>query len=431
LTGVRGLRWWIAGLIFLATLINFVNRLTISVLAPVITTQLHLSASQFAGVTNAFLIAYTISQGLSGRMYDRIGVKRGFTVSIVVWSLASMAHAFARGLVSLDCFRFLLGLGEAGNWPGAAKVIADWFPVRQRALGMGIFNSGTSIGSVVAAPLIVWVDLRFGWHATFLAIGGAGFVWLALWLWFYEIPERHRLLTPQEYAVIREREIGQEQAEPPKRRPAPPLGNLLRCRQTWAIVVARFCADPVWWLYITWLPLYLSRVHGFSLQQIGWFAWVPFVAADAGSLGGGWISGFLISRGWSVNRARKAVIAGGMVAMSAGLLAARANTAAGALAWIAVVLFGFQGWINNVQTLPSDYFPEEAVGAVTGMGGVGAGIGAMILIQATGFVVDYWHTYTPILVVAGILPLAATAILFGLGGPVRRLSFAERVGDPA
>ncbi|MGA3017375.1 MAG: MFS transporter [Bryobacteraceae bacterium] len=412
--GVSGLRWWIAGLIFLATIINFVNRLTISVLAPVITTDLHLTATQFAGVANAFLIAYTISQGLSGKLYDRIGTKRGFTVSVTIWSLASMAHVFARGLFSLDCFRFALGLGEAGNWPGAAKVIAQWFPVSERALGMGIFNSGTSIGSVVATPLIVWMQLRFGWQATFLVLGAAGFVWLALWLSLYEVPERHPRLTPQEYALIRE-------GRPTEAQKPVPLATLLRRREAWAIAIARFFADPVWWLYITWLPLYLYKTHGFSLQQIGMFAWLPFVAADAGSLGGGWLSGFLIARGWSVDRARKAVITGGMLCMGTGMLAARAGSAAAALAFIAVVLFGFQSWINNVQTLPSDYFPEQAVGSVTGMGGVAAGIGAMLSIQATGFVVDRWHTYNPILWVAGLLPLVATAVLFMLGGPIRRL----------
>ncbi len=417
--GVPGLRWWIAGLIFLATVINFVNRLTISVLAPVITADLKLTATQFAGVANAFLIAYTISQGLSGKLYDRIGTKRGFTVSVVVWSLSSMAHVFARGLFSLDCCRFALGLGEAGNWPGAAKVIAQWFPARQRALGMGIFNSGTSIGSVVATPLIVWMQLRFGWQATFLVLGAAGFVWLGLWLSLYEVPERHPWLTSEEYALIREGRPAEAQ------RPVP-MATLLRRREAWAIAIARFFADPVWWLYITWLPLYLYKTHGFSLQQIGMFAWLPFVAADAGSLGGGWLSGFFIARGWSVNRARKAVIIGGMLCMSAGMMAARAGSAAAALAFIAVVLFGFQAWINNVQTLPSDYFPERAVGSVTGMGGVAAGIGAMLSIQATGFVVDHWHTYNPILWVAGLLPVAATAILFILGGPIRRLPLEDR-----
>src|SRR5947209_8213181 len=305
MTGVRGLRWWIAALIFLATLINFVNRLTISVLAPVITQQLHLSNLQFASITNSFLIAYTASQALSGKLYDRIGNRRGFSLSIVVWSAASMLHALATGLFSLNCFRFLLGLGEAGNWPGAAKVIAEWFPAGERALAMAIFNSGTSIGSVVAPPLIVWMQLQFGWQATFLAVGSLGFGWLVLWLLVYDAPDCHRRITPAEFALIRK---GRE-----------PSGSrhfswreLLRYRQTWAIVIARFFADPVWWLYITWLPLYLYQVHGFSLKQIGLFAWLPYAAADAGSFFGGWMAGYLIARGWTANRARKTVIFIGM-----------------------------------------------------------------------------------------------------------------------
>jgi ACS family hexuronate transporter-like MFS transporter len=415
--GIHGLRWWIAGLIFLATLINFVNRLTISVLAPIITEQLKLSNLEFASITNSFLIAYTASQALSGKLYDRVGNRRGFTISIVVWSLASMLHAFATGLFSLNCFRFLLGLGEAGNWPGAAKVIAEWFPVRQRALGMAIFNSGSSIGSVVAPPVIVALQLRFGWQATFLAVGALGFLWLALWLAFYHPPAQHPRITPEELALI-----GEDRA------PGVPLGSaalswpeLLRYRQTWAIVLARFCCDPVWWLYITWLPLYLYKVHGFSLKQIGLFAWVPYVAADAGSLFGGWMSGHLISRGWSANLARKSVIVFGMLCMCAGLPAAFAHTAGAALAAIAVVLFGFQIWINNVQTLPSDYFPESAVGSVAGLGGMGAGIGAILFTQTTGFVVDHF-SYTPMLIAAGLLPLLGTALLFALGGRIKRVA---------
>jgi MFS family permease len=232
-----GLRWWIAGLIFLATLINFVNRLTISVLAPVITEQLHLSASEFASLTNSFLLAYTISQALSGRLYDRIGNRRGFSVSIMVWSVASMLHAFATGLFSLNCLRFLLGLGEAGNWPGAAKVIAEWFPVRQRALGMAIFNSGTSIGRVIAPPLIIGMEVRFGWQATFLVAGGMGFVWLILWLATYHPPDQHPRITPEELALIRaDRDTGA------KSRPG--WGELLRYRQTWAIVLSALLYRP-------------------------------------------------------------------------------------------------------------------------------------------------------------------------------------------
>ncbi len=411
--GIAGLRWWIAGLIFLATLINFVNRLTISVLAPVITEQLHLSNLQFAGITNAFLVAYTLSQALSGRLYDRVGNRRGFSISIVVWSTASMLHALATGLFSLECFRFLLGLGEAGNWPGAAKVIAEWFPVRQRAFGMAIFNSGTSIGSVVAPPLIIGLNLRYGWQATFLAVGSLGFVWLGLWLWFYYSPAEHPRITAEELALIG---AGRD-----AKGPALGWGALLRYRQTWAIVLARFFCDPVWWLYITWLPLYLYKVHGFSLKEIGMFAWAPYVAADAGSLFGGWMSGHLISRGWSVDRARKSVILMGTLCMCCGLGAAAANTAWAALMAIGVVLFGFQAWINNVQTLPSDYFAENAVGSVAGMGGMGAGIGAILFTLFTGFVVDHF-SYTPVLIAAGLLPILGTTVLLVLGGRVRRVA---------
>lgn len=416
---IPGLRWWIAGLIFLATFINFLNRLIVAVLAPVITVQLGLTNSEFAGLTTIFLIAYTISQGLSGKLYDRVGARHGFTVSITVWSLASIAHAFARSYGGLLALRFALGIGEAGNWPGAAKVIAEWFPLRQRALGMGIFNSGTSLASVAAPPLIVWIQLRFGWQAAFLLLGGAGFLWLVLWLRFYQPPDRHPNLSRAEYALI------QEDRESGAGAPPIPWRELLRRRETWAIVLARFCADPVWWLYITWLPLYLYNVRHFSLRQIGLFAWLPFVAADAGSLLGGWLSGHLIARGWSSDRARKSVMIGGMLCMCAGVFAAGAQSAMLALAFIAVVLFGFQAWINNVQTLPSDYFPGAAVGSVSGLGGVGAGIGSMLLIQATGLVVDRAHSYTPILIGAAFLPVLATAILFRLGGRIRRLSFEK------
>lgn len=415
---IPGLRWWIAGLIFLATFINFLNRLIVAVLAPVITVQLGLTNSEFAGLTTVFLIAYTISQGLSGKLYDRIGTRRGFTFSIVVWSLASIAHAFARSYGGLLALRFALGIGEAGNWPGAAKVIAEWFPVRQRALGMGIFNSGTSLASVAAPGLIIWIQLRFGWQAAFLFLGGAGFLWLVLWLHFYQPPDRHPNLSRAEYALIQEdRESGRSS----------PIAwrEVLRRREAWAIVLARFCADPVWWLYITWLPLYLYSVRHFSLRQIGLFAWLPFVAADAGSLLGGWLSGHLIARGWSTDRARKSVMLGGVLCMSAGIFAAGAQSAMLALALIAIVLFGFQAWINNVQTLPSDYFPGAAVGSVSGLGGVGAGIGSLLLIQTTGLVVDRTHSYTPILMAAAFLPVLATAILFCLGGRIRRLSFEK------
>jgi ACS family hexuronate transporter-like MFS transporter len=413
---IAGLRWWIAALIFLAALINFLNRLTISVLGPVMTVQLGLSNSQFAALTTSFLIAYTVSQGVSGKLYDSIGTRLGFVVSIVVWSVASMAHAFARGLVSLECLRFVLGLGEGGTWPGAAKAITEWFPVRERAFAMGLCNSGTAIGTVIATPLILWIELRFGWRPTFLAIGVLGFGWLALWLFLYGSPDANPRITADEYALI------QQGREPFTAARKISWSEILRHREAWAIVMARFFGDPVWWLYITWLPLYLFRVRHFSLQQIGLFAWMPFIAADAGSLCGGWLSGYLIGHGWTVDKARKSVIVTSMVLMVCGIPAAITHNPMWALAFIAVVLFGFQSWISNVQTLASDYFPENAVGAVMGLCGVGAGVGAMLLTQTTGFVVDH-YSYTPILITAGLLPILATMALLLLGRSIRRISF--------
>jgi len=395
---LRGLRWWIVGLIFLATLINYVDRLTISVLSPVITRDLGLTNAEFGGIVAWFLLAYTISQGLSGKLYDRVGTKLGFVCSIVVWSVAAMAHAFARGLASFSAFRFVLGLGEAGNWPGAAKTVAEWFPIRERAFGMSIFNSGAAIGSVVAPPLIVWLSLAYGWRTTFIATGALGFIWLALWIALYETPERHRWLSDQERALIRE---GQESDGEIERAAAPTWRELLRYRQVWAIVLSRFLTDPVWWLYISWLPKYLADARGFSLTKIG--------------------LGYLIKRGWSVDRARKVVIAFAALLMPAGIFAAFAQNAMLALALIGVVLFGFQVWINNVQTLPSDFFPDKAVASVAGLGGVGAGIGSMIFILGTGWMVDHF-SYVPVLVSAGLLAPLGTIVLLALCGRIGRIS---------
>lgn len=439
---ISGLRWLIISLVFLATLINYIDRLTVSVLAPAITHDLNLSNTEYGGIATWFLLAYTISQSLSGKLYDRVGIKRGFSISILVWSLAAMAHRFATGLGNLSVFRFVLGLGEAGNWPGAAKTVSVWFPARQRALGMAIFNSGAAIGSIVAPPAIVGLYTYFGhWQPTFVVTGLLGFGWLALWWFVYDTPERHRWLTAEEYVIITEDDtdsvrhrdaefVGSDssvvESPPPLVPESAPLGwfELLRYRQTWAIVVARFLVDPVWWLYITWLPLYLSKVYGFDLKQIGLFAWVPYVAADAGSLFGGWFSGYLIGRGWSVDRGRKAAIAIGALLMPAGILAAFTSDAMIALGLIGVVLFGFQTWINNVQTLPSDLFPSGAVGSVAGLGGTGAGIGSMIFIFSTGWVVDHF-SYTPVLVTAGILAPIGTIVLFILSGKIKPIDLKE------
>jgi MFS transporter, ACS family, hexuronate transporter len=424
-TKIRGLRWWIIGLIFFATLINYIDRLTISVLAPEIIKDLGLSNTEFGGIATFFLLAYTISQSLSGKLYDHIGIKKGFMVSIVVWSLAAMAHGFAVGIKSLSFFRFVLGLGEAGNWPGAAKTVSEWFPARERAFGMAIFNSGAAIGSIVATPIIGGLTIYFGhWQPTFLITGALGFVWLLIWWFVYDSPEQHKWLTKEEYELIHSDNEKEEISASQTKKKSLGWFKLLTFRQTWGIVLARFLVDPVWWLYITWLPLFLNQVYHFDLKQIAIFAWVPYVAADAGSLLGGWFSGFLIGRGWSINAARKAVIAFAALLMPAGILAAFTTNPMVALALIGVVLFGFQVWINNVQTLPSDFFPKNAVGSVAGLGGTGAGIGSMIFIFTTGWVVDHF-SYTPILVAAGLLAPIGTVVLFILSGKIQKISITN------
>lgn len=434
----NGVRWMIIGLVFFATLINYIDRLTISVLAPAIMKTFSLSNTEFGAIATWFLLAYTISQSASGKLYDKIGVKKGFTISIVVWSLAGIATAWANGVRALAACRFMLGLGEAGNWPGAAKTVSEWFPARQRALGMAIFNSGAAIGSIVAPPIIIGLHAFFtarggDWHEVFIFTGALGFIWLAAWWYLYDSPENHKWITPEEYALIREHDDKLEVVAPPEGTIAEEVNvtvpedkaigwfQLLTYRQTWAIILGRLLVDPVWWLYITWLPLYLSQVHGFDLKQIGLFAWVPFVAADAGSLFGGWLSGHLISRGWSVDKARKAAIIFAACLMPAGIIAAFTTSAMLALVLIAIVLFGFQVWINNVQTLPSDIFPSKAVGSVAGLGGTGAGIGSMIFTFTTGWVTDNF-SYAPILIAAGLLAPIGTIVLLTLSGRIQKVT---------
>jgi ACS family hexuronate transporter-like MFS transporter len=410
-------------LLFLVTLINLIDRSTISVLAPVITSQLRLNNLQFATMNTWFLVAYAASQALSGRFFDRVGTRRGLGLSVLVWSVAAMAHASARGFASLVFCRFALGIGEGGNWPAAAKLIAEWFPARERALGMSIVNAASALGLIVAPPLVVLLQSQFGWRAAFLVTGALGLAWLGLWLLFYHAPGRNGFSSAEECAQIGEDRDSSTASQ------RPGWSELLRCRQVWAIVLARFFADPVWWLYLIWLPLYLHNTRGFNLQQIGLSAWLPYVVAAAGSLTGGWASGYCIARNWSVDRARKTVIVAATFLMLANIFAATARGPLAALAFIGLVLFGFQSWIGNVQTLPSDFFSSHVVASVAGLGGLGAAVGSILLNQATGFVVDRFHSYTPILVAASVLPLLATIVLLVLGGPIRRVEISKEVNN--
>jgi len=416
---IPSLRWWIIALLFIATLINFLDRLTISVLATPICESLHLTNEQFAHINIWFLAAYTLSQGLSGKIYDRIGVKKGFAGSITLWSAAAMAHAFAVGLNSLSVLRAFLGLGEAGNWPGATKIIAEWFPIRERAFAMSIVNSGTSLGSVIAPPLIVWLNFAFGWQAAFLVTGALGFLWLGVWLNFYQPFAAHSALTEEERVLIESDQPVSSAADSEETTPWT-WWQLAKYRQVWAILLARLFVDPIWWLYILWLPKYLGSERHLSLEQAGWGTSVPFLAAALGGFLGGGGSGFFIRRGWTVNRARKTFILIGCVFMPAGIFAPYCSNVVSALACISLVTFGFQFWVNNVQTLPSDIFPKHAVATVAGIGGFGAGIGSIIFTQTTGWVVDHF-SYTPIIITAGLLAPLGTLILLTLLGEVKRV----------
>jgi ACS family hexuronate transporter-like MFS transporter len=410
---VAGLRWWIAGLLFLATLISYIDRLTLSVLAPTICNDLHLSNFQYAGISVWFLLAYSFGQTVFGKLQDRIGTKIGLSIAMTLWSIAETAQAATRGLFSLCAFRFLLGLGEGGHWPAAIKGVAEWFPIKERALGMGIVNTGATLGSAAAPPLIVWLALSFGWRTTFIATGLLGFAWLMLWMRCYQPPQDHAWLRTAELDLIQKDAPRLEHAKV-----APTWRALLRNRQVQGIVLARFLGDPVWWLYLVWLPLYLSRARGLSLKAIGMTAWIPFLCADAGALAGGWFSGWLIGRGWKPGRARGTAILLAAALTPVGILIAGARSQAGAVALISVVLFGFQFWVNNLQTLTSDFFPNEWVASISGLAGTGAGVGAMIFIFSTGWIVDHFG-YTPVLIASGLLIPAATAALAWLAIPSR------------
>jgi MFS transporter, ACS family, aldohexuronate transporter len=419
---IRGLRWLIVALIFAATLINYIDRQTVSVLKTSISRDLGLSNPDYAAIQNSFLLFYGVSQIVSGRLYDVIGTRLGFVFSIVLWSGAALAHSAARSAAQFGACRAALGFGEAGNWPGAAKVVGEWFPTSERALGMGIFNTGAAVGGALSPPLIAWLATAYGWRATFIVTGMLGFAWLALWLLLFRIPGRHPWITAAERAYIEEGWKASSSGPAARLR----LADVLAYRQTWAIVMGRFITDPIWWLYIFWLPSYLEEARGFSLLQVGESAWLPFLAAGVGALGGGYASGALIARGWSVNGARKAVMSVGALLTSAGILAMRASDPYVALAWMAVVLLGFQVWINNLQTLPSDFFPNTAVGSVFGLGGAAAALSSILFTWGTGHVVGVFG-YTPVFVVAALLGPFGLLVTWWLAGRINRLPIEGQV----
>lgn len=377
-------RYVVVWLLFLATVLNYLDRQVLSVTAPILQKDLGITATGYSNIVTGFLVAYTLGQSLAGAFMDRVGARAGMVAAMAWWSLAGALHAAVRSATELAAFRFLLGIGEAGNWPGAVKTVRDWFPAEERSAAVGLFNSGSAVGAIAAPPLVAWLTLSYSWRFAFAVTGSLGLIWIGLWL---ALAPAHR------------REAGNLQARGGAWR------SLFRQRNLWGLMVARFGADPVWWFYVFWLPDYLSRARGFSLANIGSTLWIPFVAAGLGNIAGGAASDRLV-RTMPTTRARKTVMGASAAVMAAGALVARAESAWLALALISVATFAYSAWASNILTLPADLFAEDKVGSASGFTGTAAGLGGIFATLAIGRTVDRF-SYTPVFFAAGLLPLAA------------------------
>ncbi|WP_246068599.1 MFS transporter [Microbulbifer harenosus] len=431
---MKNLRWAIVSLVAIATIINYIDRTALSVMWPGIADDLGMDSHDYANIMSVFLIAYAVGQAVFGRVFDAVGTRIGFMLSIVVWSISIALHALATSVASFSIFRILLGFGEAGNWPGATKANAEWFPAKERALAQGIFGAGASAGSIIAPPLVAFLYAFLGWQATFVVIALLGFVWLVPWLIIYKSgPEAHPWITQEERELILSGQIAKSSENQDEY--VPTLPELLSHRQSWSVILGRFFIEPIWWLFVAWLPLYLNDKFGFDVKAIGASAWIPYCGAAAGALFGGWLSGRLMNAGWSVNKSRKfAVLVGGVCMLPALLATTVASTPAAALALITVILFGFQAAINNIQTLPSDYFSGKSVASLAGISGAVGVISVITAIQLVPIITNDGTYYPPFFILgASLVPLMLISVLF-VGGriaPVRSKQknkpFAEMV----
>lgn len=410
---IKHLRWWIAGLLFLATVINYLSRQTLSVLQPVVQKEFGLTNTDYSHIVFAFMLAYMFMQAGSGRIMDRLGTRLGMALAIVWWSAASMLHATAGSAALFAVWRFMLGAGEAGNWPGSVKAISEWFPVKERALATGIFNSGSCIGALVAPPMVVWIAVQWNWRMAFVVTGLLGFIWLILWLLLYRLPENHPRITPQELAYIQNGRFSAADGSSAGAKSGR-WRDLFKDRNALALVFARMFADPVWWFFVFWLPAYFKSARDFSLEMIGLLVWIPFLTADLGNFVGGGASSYLVKRGVPAVRARKIVMFVSAAAMVASIPAAFTASATTALVLISLATLAYSSWATNVLTLPMDVIRHDAVASATGLAGTGGGLGGMAFTLLTGRIVDL-VSYTPIFIMAGIMPLiAATIIVFGI-----------------
>lgn len=422
---IPNLRWWIGGILFASTVINYIDRQTLSLLAPYLKIEYHWTNTDYANIVIAFRVAYSIGQTVFGRWMDRIGTRRGLSVTVVAYSLISMLTSLARGFYSFATFRFLLGAGESANWPAATKAVSEWFPKRERALATALFDSGSSIGGAIGPFLILWIYFRWGWRPVFVVPGLLGFLWLIVWRWIYYPPESHPRISDAERQLLAADKIESE----PHGDSRIPLHwrQLFKLPQTWGAIFARTLTDPVWFFITDWFPIYLVA-KGIELKSGLIAVWIPFIAADLGNFFGGGVSGFLIKRGWSLGWARKALVIFGGIGVT--LLIPTIFTAN--LHLIALLFglatFSYAAFSTIANVLPSDLYYSEAVASVSGLGGTGAGLGTIVAYKLIGYLSDArqgmgTHSFDPIMIVAGIIPFIGMILVLLL---VRNNDATER-----
>jgi ACS family hexuronate transporter-like MFS transporter len=391
-------RWWVLSLLFIATTINYLDRIVFSVLVPVIRQDLHLTTEQYGYINGVFQIAYTVGFLAMGKLVDKFGTKIGYAFAIGWWSLAAGFHAVSGSALSLSFWRGMLGLGEAGNFPSAIKSVAEWFPPKDRAFATGIFNAGSNVASMIGPPLFVFAAAKFGWRSCFVVTAALGFVWLILWWFTSPTPPRQ----PDE---DHEPKIGWAKA--------------FTFRETWGFALAKFFTDPVWWFYLYWLPPYFYDVRHFDMKAIGWALPVIYLMADIGSVGGGWLSGYFMRLGWDASRARKTTLAIFACMMPIGALAVLADSPALAIALVCLATSSHQGWSANLYTTASDVFPKNAVGSVTGIGSCFGGFGGVLFSALIpGYVVSHFG-YTPVFLSMGCFHLIGLLFLHKYMGQLK------------
>ena len=422
---IKRLRWWIGGLLFASTVINYIDRQTLSNLAPFLKRDHGWTNTDYAYLVISFRVAYSIGQTVCGRLVDKLGTRRGLTLSVIWYSAASMLTSLAGGFYSFAAFRFLLGVGESANWPAATKAVSEWFPKRERGLATALFDSGSSIGAAIAPYIVLAVYFRWGWRSAFVVPGLLGLVWLAAWRRLYHRPEEHpRVSAEEREMILRDKEEDEPEGTERER---PGWGQLLRLPQTWGTISARTLTDPVWFFVTDWFPIYLVA-KGIKLEE-GLFAfWIPFVAADLGNFFGGWMSGRLIKRGWSVGAARKALVVFGGVGVTTLIPTVFTNDLLSIALLFGLATFSYASFTTIANVLPSDLFHSESVASVSGLSGTGAGLGTIVAFLLVGYVSDAraatgTAAFDPIIVVAGLIPLVGMALVLLL---VRNTRATER-----